>query len=75
VGEDQVAIHLTLAEAVVLNTLLFRYERHGRLSVEDQAEQQALWNLHCLLERVVVPGPPWPSLAEARLALRAPDDE
>jgi hypothetical protein len=74
-GDREVTIHLTTAEAVVLGELLWRFSQTERLSVEDAAEQQALWNLECLLERIALPSPSWPSLEEARAALRPPIEE
>ena len=67
-ADSEVIIRLTVAEAVVLDGLLRRYSEAGRLDIEDQAEQRALWNLQCLLERE--DGPSWPSLSNARDALR-----
>nr|BFE57995.1 hypothetical protein GCM10020063_025210 [Dactylosporangium thailandense] len=55
--QDDVRISLTQDEALVLFEWLGRIDeqtdRFGDL-VEDQAEQRALWNLTCLLERELV---------------------
>jgi len=69
-GEDEkeVTIHLTSAEAVILDEFLRRYSNTDRLAIEDQAEQRALWNLACLLESDG-DRPNWPSLDEARAQL------
>jgi hypothetical protein len=67
-SESEVVIRLTVPEAVVLDGLLRRYSDTDRLTVEDQAEQRALWNLQCLFERDGDPS--WPSLETARSALR-----
>lgn len=67
-ADSEVIIRLTVAEAVVLDGLLRRDSATGRLDIEDQAEQRALWNLQCLLERG--DGPSWPSLVDARDTLR-----
>ena len=67
-SESEVVIRLTVPEAVVLDDLLRRYSETDRLTIEDQAEQRALWNLQCLFEREGDPS--WPSLATARAALR-----
>jgi len=75
VPEEEIAISLTVSEAVVLGELLRRYSTTGRLTVEDPAEQQALWNLECLLERLALPPPSWPTLEEARTVLRPPGEE
>lgn len=50
------AVTLTLAhdEALVLHDFLQRFGASGTLTLEDQAEQRALWNLACLLERELV---------------------
>ena len=61
-------IRLTQAEAVVLDGLLRRFSTTDQLNIEDQAEQQVLWNLQCLFERAGDPN--WPSLEEARATLR-----
>ena len=70
---SEVTIRLTVAEAVVLDELLRRYSGTDRLTIEDQGEQIALWNLACLLEREG-DRPLWPSLEEARAALRRSDE-
>jgi hypothetical protein len=53
---DEVVITLTRDEALVLFECLSRTDSRtndlGDLA-EDQAEQRALWNLTCLLERVL----------------------
>ena len=66
--ESEVVIRLTVPEAVVLDALLRRYSETDRLAIVDQAEQRALWNLQCLFEKIGDPS--WPSLEEARAALR-----
>ena len=73
-GDPEVTIRLTPAEAVVLDELLRRYSISDRLSVEHDAERQALWNLLCLMERQV-DRPLWPSIAEARAALSSAEAE
>ena len=49
--ENEVTISLTVDEAVVLLGLTQRYSETNQLTIEDQAEQLALWNLCCLLEK------------------------
>lgn len=49
-----VTITLTDDEALVLFEFLARFSDTDLLGTEDQAEQRALWNLHCLLERKIV---------------------
>ncbi len=68
-GSKEITIRLTCAEAVVLDEFLRRYSDTDVLAIEDQAEQTALWNLACLLERDG-DRPLWPSLEEARAELR-----
>ena len=50
----EVNITLTDDEALVLFEFLARFSDTDLLGTEDQAEQRALWNLHCLLERQIV---------------------
>jgi hypothetical protein len=53
VGEP-VRLELTADEALVLFEFLSRYGESDTLSVVDQAEQRALWNLQCLFEKQLV---------------------
>lgn len=48
---DTVLIPLTRDEAVVLFEFLRRFSETDRLSIEDPAEQRALWNLCCVFEQ------------------------
>lgn len=64
----EVVIRLSVPEAVVLDAFLRRYSETDRLCIADQAEQRALWNLQCIFEKAG--NPSWPSLEEARDALR-----
>lgn len=66
--ESEVIIRLTASEAVVLDAFLRRYSETDQLAILDQAEQQALWNLQCVFEKVGDPS--WPSLEEAQAVLR-----
>ncbi|WP_020405795.1 hypothetical protein [Hahella ganghwensis] len=50
---DEVSIKLTKDEALVLFELLSRFSDEDKLSIEDQAEQRALWNLTCIFEKVL----------------------
>lgn len=74
--DGAVPLALTHDEALVLHDLLQRYSVSGVLTLEDQAEQRALWNLACLLERELVeplsPGYAG-ALAAARQRLRDPE--
>ena len=70
-----VQLALTRDEALVLHDLLQRFSASGSLGIEDQAEERALWNVCCLLERELVE--PLSSvyaeaLAAARSRLRDP---
>lgn len=67
--ESFVEIRLTQAEAVVLDCLLRRFSLTDRLTVEDQSEQQVLWNLQCLFEKAGDSN--WPPVEQARAALRS----
>jgi hypothetical protein len=49
-----VRLELTADEALVLFEFLSRYSDSNSLSLVDQAEQRALWNLCCLLESQLV---------------------
>jgi len=51
---EPVRLELTGDEALVLFEFLSRFEDKGALSVEDQAEERALWNLRCLLQKQLV---------------------
>lgn len=66
--DPEVIIRLTVPEAVVLDEFLRRYAETDNLIITDQAEQRALWNLQCIFEKAGDPS--WPSLEEARAALR-----
>lgn len=46
-------LDLTKEEIIVLTGLLRRYSENDLFVIEDQAEQRALWNLECVLEKVV----------------------
>lgn len=44
-------IELSPDEALVLFEFLQRFSTTDKLNLEDQAEERALWNLACLLEK------------------------
>ena len=46
-------LDLTNDEVVVLWEFLRRYSQQDTLVIQDQAEQRALWNMECILEKVV----------------------
>ncbi len=51
---NEIDVSLTPDEALVLFEFLSRYSDTGELRIEDQAEQRALWNLCCLLEKELI---------------------
>ena len=65
-----VQLALTRDEALVLHDLLQRFSTSGSLGIEDQAEERALWNMCCLLERELVE-PLAPGYIEAVAAARS----
>ena len=52
--DSPVQIVLSRDEALVLFELLSRFGDVDKVEIEHQAEQRALWNLCCLLERSLV---------------------
>ncbi len=50
-SEVSVQVNLTADEALVLFEFLQRFSNTDKLTLEDQAEERALWNLTCLLEK------------------------
>lgn len=73
VPATDIQISLTADEAVVLFEFLRRYSDQNDLTIVDQAEQRALWNLCCVLERgALAPlAGDWPDLLQhARVRLR-----
>jgi len=74
---EPVRIELTGDEALVLFEFLARFEDRETLIVEDQAEERALWNLHCLLQKQLIEifDPNYQALVDAaRQRLRAPKE-
>ena len=67
---DDVTITLTADEAVVLFEFLSRFSDTDKLTIEDQAEERALWNLCCIFEKSLVV----PFDANYREALQAARD-
>jgi hypothetical protein len=51
---DSVHLELTGDEALVLFEFLARFDDDSSLTIQDQAEERALWNLHCLLQKQLV---------------------
>jgi len=50
-SEEKVTVSLTKEEALVLFEVLSRFTETDKLSIEDQAEERALWNLTAIFER------------------------
>ncbi len=50
---DKVGIKLTKDEALVLFDFLSRFSNDDKLSIQDQAEEKALWNLSCVFEKAL----------------------
>jgi hypothetical protein len=71
--DEQITLELTNAEALVLFEWLARVDSSKLLPFEDQAEQEVLWRVECMLERLLVE-PFEPNyaelLAEARRRVR-----
>lgn len=65
--QNEIDVPLTPDEALVLFEFLWRYSDTDQLQVLDQAEQRALWNLCCVLEKVLVEpfDPNYPELLKA----------
>ncbi|NHZ92238.1 hypothetical protein F2P45_25010 [Massilia sp. CCM 8733] len=53
--ERSVTLTLSSDEALVLFAFVQRFSDTDRLAIDDQAEQRALWNLCCILEKSGVP--------------------
>jgi hypothetical protein len=51
---EPVTVELTGDEALILFEFLSRFSDTDTLSLEDQAEARALWNLLCLLQKQLV---------------------
>ncbi len=52
--QQNLTVTLTQDEALVLYDFLQRFSTSGSTTLEDQAEERALWNLCCLLEREMI---------------------
>ena len=52
---SNVEISLTADEALVLFECLSRFSDSGALSIVDQAEERALWNLCALFQKTLLP--------------------
>ncbi len=49
--DPSITVTLSSDEALVLFGFVQRFSDTERLAIDDQAEQRALWNLCCLLEK------------------------
>ena len=54
---NHVELKLTKDEALVLFEFLCRFSNDDALAIDDQAEERALWNLQCVLEKVIMEEP------------------
>ena len=64
---DEVEIKLTKDEALVLFDVMSRFSNEDKLCIQDQAEERALWNLTCVLEKELAEpfSKNWQSIIEA----------
>lgn len=53
-SNENVQIEITKDEALVLFEFLSRFSETATFEIEDQAEERALWNLTCVLEKILV---------------------
>ena len=70
---EEVEIKLSKDEALVLFDFMSRFSNEDKLSIQDQSEERALWNLTCVLEKVLAEpfSTEWESIIEgARNRLR-----
>ena len=65
---DPVRLELTGDEALVLFEFLFRFDDDGSLTIQDQAEERALWKLQ------LANGDPAAAASRARLLELSPLD-
>ena len=72
-----VQLELTKDEALILFEFLQRFDDNMSLEIVDQAEERAMWNLHCLLQKQLTEifDPSYKALLEAaRDRLRDPKE-
>lgn len=64
---SEVEIKLTKDEALVLFDFVSHFSNDDKLSIQDQAEERALWNLTCIFEKQLVEpfSPEWDKIIEA----------
>jgi hypothetical protein len=64
---SEVEIKLTKDEALVLFDFLSRFSNDDKLIIQDQAEERALLNLTCVLEKQLAEpfSPDWKKIIEA----------
>lgn len=53
-SNENIQIEITKDEALVLFEFLSSFSETGTLEIVDQAEERALWNLKCVLEKILV---------------------
>lgn len=69
--QSPIALELSYAEALVLFELTSRFSKTDQLAIEHRAEERALWDICCQLERVLAE----PSHRDYRELLAAARDE
>lgn len=64
---EEVTLKVTKDEALVLFDFLSRFSNEDKLSIQDQAEERALWNLTCVFEKQLAEpfDKNWPHIIEA----------
>ncbi len=50
---EDIEIRVTKDEALVLFDFLSRFSNDEKLTIQDQAEERALWNLTCIFEKAL----------------------
>lgn len=73
---EKVELKVTKDEALVLFELLSRFSEEEKLSIQDQAEKRALWNLTGALEKALTEpfSSNWSELIEAARGRLRDDD-
>ena len=51
--QNQIDISITKDEAVVLFEILSRFSDKDKLNIEHKSEEKVLWDLHCILEKIL----------------------
>jgi hypothetical protein len=53
-SKENIKISLTKDEALVLFEMLSRFSDTEKLSIEHPSEERVLWNLNCVLEKILI---------------------